>query len=176
MSILFSCNLSRNKAGGGFGGEQCWVVLWTLNGDLGCIASNAQSTAATCFIGAVKSDVDHLIIVWWVLLLQSFGAEQIGHTRLPTNIFGHACVEIPFSCILSRNKAGGGFGHEQCWVILWIPNEEFGCITSHAQSTAATYSPVRLNLTLFTLSWYAGCSCCSLLELNRLVTLGGQQT
>ena len=83
-------------------------------------------------------------MVCGVLLLQSFGTEQIGHTGLLTHLFAHACVEvkfmaIPFSCIFSCNKAGGGFGDEQCWVLLWIPNEDFGCITSHAQSTAATY-------------------------------------
>ena len=115
------------------------MVLWTLVEDFGCIASHAQSTAATYFTVAVESDVVHLIMVCWVLLLQSFGAEQIGHTRLPTNIFSHACVENLFSCISSRNKAGGGFGDEQCWAVLWTPNEDFGCITLHAQSTAATY-------------------------------------
>ena len=115
------------------------MVLWTPNEDLGCITSHAQSIAVTYFTGAVKSDVVHLIMVCWVLLLQSFGAAQIGHTRLPTNIFAHACVEILLSCIPSRNKAGGGFGAEQCWVVLWTPNEDFGCITSRAQSTAATY-------------------------------------
>ena len=87
MSIHFSCIPSRNKAGGGFGDEQCWVGLWTPNEDFGCITSHAQSTAATYFTGAVKSDVVHLIMVCWVLLLQSFGAAQIGHTRLPTRIF-----------------------------------------------------------------------------------------
>ncbi len=143
MSIPFSCIPSRNKAGGGFGGERCWVVLWTPNEDFGCIISLSQSTAATYFTGAVKSDVVHLIMVCWVLLLQFFGVEQIGHTRLPTNTFARVCVEvkfmsIPFSCNPSRNKAGGGFGDEQCWVVLWTSDEDFGCITSHAQSTAAT--------------------------------------
>ena len=36
-------------------------------------------------------------------------------------------------------------------------------------------SPLRWNLALFTLSWYAGHFCCSLSELNRFFTLGGQQ-
>ena len=53
------------------------MVLWTLIEDFGCIASHAQSTAATYFTVAVKSDVVHLIMVCWVLLLQSFGAAQI---------------------------------------------------------------------------------------------------
>ncbi len=84
--------------------------LWTLIEDYGCITSHAQSTAATHFTFAVKSDVVHLIVVCWALLLQSFGAEQIVHTRWPTEIFAHACVEIksistPFMCTPSRNKA-----------------------------------------------------------------------
>ena len=130
--------------GGFLGAEQCWVVPWTPNEDFVCITSHAQSTAATSFTCAVKSDGVHLTMVCWVPPPQSFGAEQIGDTWWPTNIFAHACVEvkfmsIPFSCIPSRNKAGGGFGDEQCWVVLWTPIEDFGCITSHAQSTAATY-------------------------------------
>ena len=85
-------------------------------------------------------------------------------------------MSIRFSCIPSRNKAGGGFGDEQCWVVLWTPNEDFGCITSHAQSTAATYFTGAVKSDVVHFLWYAGCSCCSLLELNRLVTLGCRQT
>ncbi len=73
-----------------FGAEQFWVVLWTTIEDYGCITSRAQSTAATHFTFAVKSDVVHLIVVCCALLLQSFGAEQIVHTRWPTEIFVHA--------------------------------------------------------------------------------------
>ena len=78
--------------------------------DFGCGTSHAQSTAATYFTDAVKSDVVHLIVVCWAFLLKSFGAEQIVHTRWPTEIFAHACVEVkpkstPFMCISSRNKA-----------------------------------------------------------------------
>jgi len=92
------------------GADQCWVVLWTPIEDYGCITSHAQSTAATYFTGAVKSDVVHLIVVCWAFLLQSFGAEQIVHIRWPTEIFAHACVEIksiatPFMCMPSCNKA-----------------------------------------------------------------------
>ncbi len=81
--------------------------------------------------------------------MQSFGADHIGHARLPINIFAHACVEvkfmsIPFSCAPSRNKAGGGFGDEQCWVVLCTLIEDFGCIALHAQSTAATYVTVAV--------------------------------
>ena len=95
---------------GVLGAEQCWVVLWTPNEEFGCITSHAQSTAATYFTGAVKFDVVHLIVVCWAFLLQSFGGEQIGHTRWPTEIFAHACVEVklistPFMCIPSCNKA-----------------------------------------------------------------------
>ena len=135
---------------GCFGDEQCRVVLWTPNEEFGCITSHAQSTAATYFTGAVKSDVVHLIVVCWAFLLQSFGAEQIVHTRWPTDIFAHACVEVkpistPFMCMPSRNKAKiaatsfasrkysafmqqimvrrcGVLGAEQCWVVLWTPN------------------------------------------------------
>ena len=120
-------------------------------------------------------------MVCGVLLLQSFGTEQIGHTGLLTHLFAYACVEvkfiaISFSCIFSCNKAGGGFGDEQCWVLLWIPNEDFGCITYMHRAQLPHISPVRWNRTLFIFLWCAGCSCCSLLELNRLVTLGCRQT
>ncbi len=67
--------------------ELCWVVLWTPVEDSGCITSHAQSTAATHFTLTVKSDVVHLIVVCWALLLQSFVAERIVHTRWPTDFF-----------------------------------------------------------------------------------------
>ena len=55
-------------------------------------------------------DVVQLIMVCWAFLLESFGAEEIGHTRWPTDFLAHACVEVkamstPFMCIPSRNKA-----------------------------------------------------------------------
>ena len=143
MSIPFSCIPSRNKAGGGFGDEQCWVGPWTPNEDFGCITSHAQSTAATYFAVAVKSDVVYLIMVCLVLLLQLLELNRLATLGCRHAFFAHACVEVKFmsillSCIPSRNKAGGGFGDEQCWALLCSPNEDFGCITSHARSTAAT--------------------------------------
>ena len=80
------------------------------NEDFGCITSHAQSTVATYNTGAVSPDVVHLIVVCWAFLLQYLVAEQIVHTRWPTEIFAHACVEIKpisvlFSCIPSQNKA-----------------------------------------------------------------------
>ncbi len=128
-----------SSAGGG---------LWTPNEDFGCITSHAQSTAAAYFAVAVKSDVVYLIMVCLVLLLQSFETEQIGHTGLLTHLFAHACVEVKlmailFSCIFSCNKAGGGFGDEQCWVLLWISNEDFGCITYMHRAQLPHISPVR---------------------------------
>ena len=78
--------------------------------DFGSITSHAQSIAATYFTGAVKSDVVHLIVACWALLFLSFGDEEIVHTRWPTEVFAHACVEVkpistPVMCIPSRNKA-----------------------------------------------------------------------
>ena len=60
-------------------------VLWIPVEDYGCITFHAQSTAAPHFTLTVKSDVVHLIVVCWVLLLQSFVAERIVHTRWPTD-------------------------------------------------------------------------------------------
>ena len=159
MSILLSCIPSCNKAGGGFGDEQCWallcsvgrgfggeqwwVILWTPNEVFCCITSHAQSTAATYFAVAVKSDVVYLIMVCSVLLLQLLELNRLATLGCRHAFFAHACVKVKFmsillSCIPSRNKAGGGFGDEQCCALLWTPNEDFGCITSHARSTAAT--------------------------------------
>ena len=74
------------------------------------LLSHAQSTADTYFSGAVKSDVVTPIMVCWAFLLQSFGAEKIGHTRWPTDIFAQAWVVVnptstSFMYIISRNKA-----------------------------------------------------------------------
>ena len=92
---------------------------------------------------------------------------------MPTNRFVRACVEvkfmaIPSSCIFSCNKAGGGFGGEQCWVLLWIANEDFGCITYMHRAQLPHISPVRWNRKLFTFLWCAGCSCCSLLDFKQI--------
>ena len=76
-------------------------VLWIPVEDYGCITFHAQSTAAPHFILTVKSDVVHLIVVCWVLLLQSFVAERIVHTRWPTDLFVHALSEVkPVSSLL----------------------------------------------------------------------------
>ena len=64
------------------------------NEDSGSPTANAQSTAHTKFTGAAKSDVVQLIVVSWTFLLQTYGAEQIGHTRWPTEVSAHACEEI----------------------------------------------------------------------------------
>ena len=111
MSIHLSCIPSRIKAGGGFGDEQCWVGPWTPNEDFGCITSHAQSTAATYFAVAVKSDVVYLIMVCLVLLLQLLELNRLATLVCRHVFFAHACVEVKFmlillSCIPSRNKAG----------------------------------------------------------------------
>ena len=64
VSLKYSAfmQLSRVRWCGVFGAEQCWGILWTPIEDFGCITSHAQSTAATYFTGAVKSDVVHLIV------------------------------------------------------------------------------------------------------------------
>ena len=111
---------------------------------------------------------EHCWAVCWARLLKSFGAEQILHTRWTTEKIAHACVEIKsmttdFMCIppgkkhrylprpspvetilLSRSLswcAGAAVLRlTQCWVVLGTPPiEDFGSISSHAQSTAATY-------------------------------------
>ena len=89
---------------GGFGDEQCWVVPWTTNEDFVCITSHARSTAATSFTCAVTSDGVHRIMACWVLMLQSFGAEQIGHTRWRTKIFAHAGVEVKHISMTNYDK------------------------------------------------------------------------
>ena len=97
MSIHFSCIPSRNKAGGGFGDEQCWVGPWTPNEDFGCITSHAQSTAATYFAVAVKSDVVYLIMVCLVLLLQLLELNRLATLGCRHAFFPRACVEVPAS-------------------------------------------------------------------------------
>ena len=66
--------------------ELCWVFcgppLKTM-----AVLHPMHSTAAPHFTLTVKSDVVHLIVVCWVLLLQSFVAERIVHTRWPTEFF-----------------------------------------------------------------------------------------
>ena len=132
--------------GGAFKGHAFFGIIF--EGAVRAVLGEASGAAAP-FTCAVTSDGVHRIVACWVLTLQSFGTEQIGHTRWPTNKFAHACVEakhisIPFSCILSRNKAeigatsfasvkysaftrlvmvhwSRGFKDEHCWVVLWSP-------------------------------------------------------
>ena len=66
-------------------------------------------------------------------------------------------------------------GTEHRWVALWTPTKDLDRITSQAQTTAATPSPMQRNLTLFILSRYDGRSCSSLSGLNRLPTLGSNR-
>ena len=79
---------------GVLGAEPCLVVLWTSIEDYACITSHAQITPAAHFIFAVKFGVVHSIVVCWALLLQSFGAEQILHTRWPTEFCFHGYVQV----------------------------------------------------------------------------------
>ena len=64
------------------------------------------------------------------------------------------------------NSAGWSYGP---------PNEDFGCITSHAQRTAATYFTGAVKSDVVHLIVVCWALCCSLSELNSLFTLGGQQ-
>ena len=118
------------------------------NEDFGSITSHAQSSAATYFICSVRFVVVHLIVVCWALLLQSVGAEQIGQARWPTEAYiaATACASPKCFAFTQLIKV-------HCCVGF---GSEQCCV-------------VRF------LSWYVGRSCCSLSELNRLVTLGGQQ-
>ena len=66
-------------------------------------------------------------------------------------------------------------GADRCWVVLWIPIEDYGCITSLAQSTAATHFIFAVKSDVVHLIVVCWALCCSLSELNSLFTLGGQQ-
>ena len=57
----------------------------TPNEDFGCITSHEQSTRCSFYSG---------LLGVLVATKKSFRAEQIVRTRLPTEIFAHACVEI----------------------------------------------------------------------------------
>ncbi len=57
----------------------------TPNEDLGCITSHEQSTRCSFYSG---------LLGVLVATKKSFRAEQIVRTRLPTETFAHACVEI----------------------------------------------------------------------------------
>ena len=77
---------------GGFGDEHGWVVLWTP--EVRPWLYYITCTEHSCYILAVKSDEVHLIMVCWAFLLQSFEAENLVHTRWPTEVFAHACVDV----------------------------------------------------------------------------------
>ena len=69
--------------------------------------------------------------------------------------------------VLWMNSAGWSYG----------PSLKTLAVLHHMHRAQLPHiSPLRWNRMLFILLWYAGCSCCSLLELNRLVTLGCRQT
>ena len=110
--ILDSCYFLRRSKASGFmqldmvrwfgvvGAELCLVVLWTSIEDYACITSHAPITPVAHFIFAVKSGVVYFILVCWALLLQSFGAAQIHHTRRPTEFCFHGYVQVKAIAIL----------------------------------------------------------------------------
>ena len=151
---------------GVLGAELCLVVLWTSIEDYACITSHAPITPAAHFIFAVKLVVVYSIVVCWALLLQFFGAAQIHHTRRPTEFCFHGYVQVKAIAILLcatilATEHRQHHGVRQCkvfWLlrilmaiivaVLWLNsawlscgllNEDFGCVASHAQRTAATY-------------------------------------
>ena len=93
-NILLSCSLSWCAGAAVRGLNSAGWFYGPPIEDFVSMTSRAQSTAATYFTGVVKSDVVHLIVVCWALLLQSFGAQQLVHTRWPTEKNVHVCVEV----------------------------------------------------------------------------------
>ena len=96
MSISFMCIPCRNKA-------------WIAAASSACPKYSAFRQLMMIRWGGALG-AEQRWAVCWACLLKSFGAEQILHTRWPTEIFAHACVEIKsmstdFMCIPSRNKA-----------------------------------------------------------------------
>ena len=89
-----------------------------LNEDLDWLACHAQSTGATYFTGAVKSDVVPPIMVCWAFLLQSVGAEKIGHTRWPVKSDVVHLIMVCWAFLLRS------FGAEQICHTRW-PTEIF---------------------------------------------------
>ena len=53
---------------GCFGRKQCWVVLWNLNVDFGCIISHAQITGATYTLFILSWDVGRFFARCYFLL------------------------------------------------------------------------------------------------------------
>ena len=70
----------------------------------------------------------------------------------------------------------GVLGAEQCWLVLWAPHGRLWLYYIHAQSIVATYftGAVKSDVVhLIMVCWAFLLQ--SLSELNRFVTLGGQQ-
>ncbi len=64
------------------------------------MTSHAQSTAATYFAVAVKSDVVYFIMVCLVLLLQLLQLIRLATLGCRRAFFAHACVKVKFMSIL----------------------------------------------------------------------------
>ena len=124
----------------------------------------------------MKSDVVHLIMVCGVLLLQSFGTEQIGHTGLPTHLFACACVEVKFMAIVfcasfPAIKQAEALGMNSAGCFDGCPMKTLAVLHICTEHNCHIFRRCGEIARCLSFLWCAGCSCCILLELNRLVTL-----